>query len=348
MAEANATSPDWRSSLGTVAIVGAGSLGLAYAAPLAAAGARVIVVARTATARGLLDAGEIRLEGTIERRVPVVATVPARPGVVSVIGDPTQLSPVSVVLFATKGHQLEAAVAEFATSAPEASRDAWFAGMQNGVVKDDVLSAAFGADRTVGAATVLGAQRVEDARVRVAGLGATYFGEFGAGSSVRTTLVRDAFVGAGLPCEIVADVRSLLWSKFAHAVGIFGVSALTGLPTGEIFRRSSLVLAYRSLLEEVEAVARAEGIALGDFPDLPVRTNLAGDPRTMAERVTSTSAISSGRPSFSSMAQDLAEGRVTEVDQIFGDLVRRGRRLGVPTVRAELVNDLVSGLDRRV
>ena len=204
---------------------------------------------------------------------------------------------------------------------------------------------AFGPADVVGAASVLGARRVSAGEVRVAGLGSTYLGEFDAVSSTRTETMADAFVRAGLPCIVVPDVRALLWTKFCNAVGVFGVTALTGLPTVEIFARAPLAFAYRSLLEEAAAVAAAEGVTVGDFPDLPIRSYLAPAPEDMVAEMTSRAVRTTGQPpGFSSMAQDLAAGRSTEVDETFGDLVRRARTHGIDVPRSELVYRIVTGL----
>ncbi len=45
------------------------------------------------------------------------------------------------------------------------------------------------------------------------------------------------------------------------------------------------------------------------------------------------------------MAQDLLEGRPLEVDFVFGDLVARAKRAGVPAPRLTLVRDLIRGID---
>ena len=86
------------------------------------------------------------------------------------------------------------------------------------------------------------------------------------------------FPGAGLPSVLVSEIKSLLWAKFCNAIGIFGVSALTRLPSIEIFARPQLAFAYRSLLEEAALVAAAEGVPVADFPDLPMRTYLEPTP----------------------------------------------------------------------
>lgn len=326
------------------AIVGAGSLGLALAAALASSGRIVTVLGRSASTAGLLSAGTVQVGGALDLKVPV-SDAAAGPGHVCLTDDPARLPPVTGTIFTTKGHQLEAAVKDLAGSGAALLGRSWFAGLQNGVMKDEVLAGAFGPDRVLGTATVLNARRTDVAQVTVGALGMTYFGELGAPPSPRARAVCEAFAAAGLPATVVDDARSLVWSKFANAVGIFAVTALTRLPTAEMFRRRPLVLAYRSLLEEVDAVAQAEGVNIGDYPELPMRTYLDATGEQVADIMAARPFDPRAPENYSSMAQDIAAGRKTEAEQIFADLARRGRRRGVPTPGADLVNNLISGTE---
>ena len=346
MAAEGGSDNDDLATAGAFAIVGAGSLGLALAVALAASGQVVTVLGSSNSTASLLAAGEVHLEGFLDLRAPVSGEA-ARPGHLCAVDDPARLPPVTGTIFTTKGHQLEAAVDQVVGAGPGILGDCWFAGLQNGVVKDDVLTGAFGPGRVLGAATVLNARRSDVARVIVGSLGMTYFGELGAPPSPRVTAACEAFGAAGLPATVVDDGRSLAWSKFANAVGIFAVTGLTGLSTGAMMHRRPLVLAYRSLLEEVEAVAIAEGVRIGDYPGLPMRTYLNATGDEVADIMAAQPYDPGGPQSFSSMAQDIAAGRKTESEQIFADLARRGRRHGVPTPRVDLVNDLISGIDAR-
>jgi 2-dehydropantoate 2-reductase len=223
---------------------------------------------------------------------------------------------------------------------------AWTAGLQNGLLAGDVLAEIFGSQRVAGACTVLGARRADDGTV-LASLGRTYFGEFADGRADRTEAAASAFNAAGLPCEATADIGSVLWAKMCNAVGVFGVSALTGLPTSQIMSTGPLLRAYRALIEETALVANAAGITIADHPDLPMRSYLDQTPDAMVDRLTARPRPHDGGTpqDFSSMAQDLASGRPTEYEQIFGDLLRRAHDLGVQIPRVALVHDVVAGLD---
>jgi 2-dehydropantoate 2-reductase len=72
---------------------------------------------------------------------------------------------------------------------------------------------------------------------------------------------------------------------------------------------------YRALVEEVAAVGRAEGVALG-----------AG-----AVDAVMKAAESLAPTAYSSMHHDLTTGRPLELDALHGHLVRLGRHHGVPT-----------------
>jgi ketopantoate reductase len=45
------------------------------------------------------------------------------------------------------------------------------------------------------------------------------------------------------------------------------------------------------------------------------------------------------------MAHDVVSGRALEVDQIFGDLVRRAEDVGLAVPRLTLIRDILRGID---
>ena len=348
-----------------IGIVGAGSLGQAYSALLASSGQSVVLLASAASAIRLRQAGAVRLVGAVTRTVPVGD--PGAPGRVGVMTDPADLARhvngwgdgvgrkggTSGILFATKGHQLPVAIAEvMATLPPDAPGDWWVAGVQNGLVKDDLLADAFGSSRTVGAVSILGAGREADGAVRIGGLGMTYFGEFDAPPSLRVADAVARMTEAGIPAEVAPDIRSVLWSKACNAVGIFGVSVLTRLPGPSLWSNPDLVRAFRALIRETDAVARANGVAVGDYVGFPIRRYLQ---MTASEHVEYASGLVPGGRSgpiapgaYPSMAQDLLAGRTMEVEEVFGDVVARAERAGVDVPRVSLVCDLLRGLNAPV
>ncbi|MDR0841953.1 MAG: 2-dehydropantoate 2-reductase [Acidobacteriota bacterium] len=112
-----------------------------------------------------------------------------------------------------------------------------------------------------------------------------------------------------------AKVESLIWGKLAVNCGINALTALCGVPNGELLNRRAAVVLMENATLECAAVARARGIVL-PFADP------AAEVRDVARRTAGNR---------SSMLQDVSRGAPTECDAINGAVVREGRRLGVPT-----------------
>ena len=338
-----------------IGIVGAGSLGQAYAALLARAGDNVVLLASPESALRLQGAGRVLLTGAVTADVPVGAPG-VRGGTLSVSDDPSALALVDGVIFATKGHQLRrAAVAVAHAMEAQAGREWWVAGVQNGIVKDEMLRDAFGDQRVIGAVSILGAGREGDGTVRIGGLGMTYLGEFDPPPAAVTPRVHDLvgrLVAAGIPSAGVPDIRSVLWSKVCNAVGIFGVSVLTRLSGPQMWANPDLVRAFRALVRETDAVAKASGVTVGDYRGFPIRTYLQMTASEHVEYAAGLVASSSPGPvapgAYPSMTQDLLAGREMEVEEVFGDVVARAEHLGVEVPRITFVSDLLRGLNAAI
>ncbi len=333
-----------------LAFVGAGSLGQSFAGLLAANGQEVTLLATPGTADRLLSAGRIALRGVLSQDVPVAAA-PAPKGVVGVTANPADLPRDTGLIFATKGHQLPEAISAVRAVWPAADdASSWVAGIQNGIVKDDLLAAAFGEERRVGAVTILGGQREPDGSVAVTSRGATYLGEMAGCSSPRVAAAVELLKAAGIPTEEAPDIRSVVWSKECNAVGIFGVCVLVRSGAPGLMSNPNLMRAYRALIHEVAAVAAAYDVRIGDYVGFPIRTYLdqseeemLGAARARAAQIGTVA--TRGSPSLPSMVQDLLAGRPMEVDQIFADIVERADRVGVPVPRIEFVRDVIRGID---
>src|SRR5580704_3519230 len=157
-------------------LAGAGAMGRGLAALLSVSGTAATLLARPHTARELIEQGELELDGVAAGRARTVAG-PGTPGVLGVVADPAELPDRCGIVFATKGPQLGDCAEAVTAGLGRAGRSArWVAGIQNGVLKDDVLAAGFGGGAVLRTVSTLNA-RVESARcVVVSGWGHTYVG----------------------------------------------------------------------------------------------------------------------------------------------------------------------------
>jgi 2-dehydropantoate 2-reductase len=254
-----------------------------------------------------------------------------------VTADAGQLPDGCGIVFATKGPQLPDCVRDVHAGLRSAGRDAaWVAGVQNGVVKDDVLAAEFGADRLVRMVSTLNARVEAPSSVVVSAWGNTYVG---------SGPLRAALSAARVPVTGLSrgDGATVTWMKCVNAAGVFGVTALTRLPTTAAFSRPELVRAYLDLIADAAAVARAGGVDPTDYDGLPMLSRLADPAAAVIEMVTASRAAPAGPTSYSSMAQDVLAGRPTEVDEVLGDLVTRAEAAGIAVPHLQLAYRLIAG-----
>ncbi len=333
-------------SASALAFVGAGALGQSFAGLLAKNGEAVTLLATPRTAAALLAAGRIRLRGVVECDI-ATAPAPAPPGSVGVTTNAADLPTGVGLIFLTKGHDLAGAIAHVRAAWPKDADDtSWVAGLQNGLAKDDMLAAAFGAARVVPGATILGGGRGADGAVTVTALGMTYLGEMQGGSSPRVDAAIDALMAAGIPAQAPASIQSILWSKACNAAGVFGVSVLARATGPQMSGDPSMMRAYLALVRETAATGAAYGVTVGNYPNFPpIHTyTVTPDEETVA-KILKPGPLPRGG-SLPSMTQDVLAGRPMEVEQVFGDLVARAERAGVAAPCLTFVRDVLRGIDR--
>ena len=133
--------------------------------------------------------------------------------------------------------------------------------------------------------------------------------------AARMQAIVDLFGAAKVPVRISADVVGELWSKLLVNCAYNAISALSQLPYGHFAAQPEVRTMQDAVVQEVLAVARAEGHPL--------------DPAAATAAVDGIAAAMAGQ--VSSTAQDLARGKPTEIDHLNGTVVRRGAAHGIPT-----------------
>lgn len=297
-----------------IAIMGTGGVGGYFGARLAQGGHEVAFVARGKQ----LDA--LRVDGL---RVASPLGDVHLPEVVAT-DDPATLEPVDVVLFSVKLWDTEDAAGRVR---PLLGEDTAVISFQNGVVKDDILRRVLGDRHVVGGACNIAATIEAPGVIRHSGtLAKLMFGEYDGERSPRVERFRAACGDGGIDAEASADIVRTIWEKFVFLVGLSGTTCMTRTPVGPIRANPRSRGFLRDVMDEVVCVARAEGVPLPeDFADDRLAF-VDGLPDTMT----------------SSMHHDLERGNRLEVPWLSGDVVERGRRLGVPTPANRAIADLLA------
>ena len=296
-----------------IAVYGAGALGAYFGGLLARAGADVHLIARGAQLEAL-RAGPLRVESTNgDFETPIATT-----------GDPADVGPCDAVLLCVKTYHVDEVAP---TLAPLLHDDTALVPLQNGIAHLDTLASALGEEHVLGGAAYVFATVTEPGLVvHSAGPGAIVFGELDGCLSERAQRLEAALSAAGIGAELVGNIQRRMWSKFALICAQAGMTAAARVPVGALRSSEPAWAMFRRLLDEVEQLARAEGVELE--PD-------AVD--SVIEFVTDLAPATT-----SSLYNDLVAGRQTELEALHGVVVERARRHGLAVPANEAVYALLA------
>jgi 2-dehydropantoate 2-reductase len=282
-----------------VAVMGAGAVGCYYGAMLARAGHAVVLIARPQHVEAVATSG-LRLQtASFDERVRLAASV-----------DASAVQGADVVLFCVKSTDTESAGASMQ---PFLKPGALVLCLQNGVDNADRLRVRLPQHDVAAAVVYVATEMIGPGHVKHNGRGELVLAPSTSAAVSSETLAK-ALVAAGVPTEISGNVRGALWAKLTLNCAYNAVSAITQMPYGKTVPGVGIKEVTRDLVAECLAVAAAEGVEIPGDMDAAVRK--------IAETMQSQ---------YSSTAQDLARGKLTEIDYLNGFIVRRGEALGIPT-----------------
>jgi 2-dehydropantoate 2-reductase len=314
------------------AVLGAGAIGSILAAHLARAGHSVVVLARGERARAVEREG-LRIKGLAEisARVPVVT-------------DPAQLACADTLIVATKTPGTRAALERLRHLEVGAALS-----VQNGVMKDELLAQAFGADRVLGALADTSGELLPSGEVLFTRNVMLPIGEIAGGVSERARRIAGLIDRAGVRSTAVADIVAREWGKFVVWLGLMSMAVSTRSPTWRYLADADCGWVLVRLVREAMTVARAQGIAptegaaalplsaLIDVPEQEAIGTLRGIAEDMRRRA----------PDHRMSAlQDLEAGRPLEVEETFGYAVRKAAALGLSVPLLEAFYHTVAAIDR--
>ncbi len=288
-----------------VTIYGAGALGCYFGARLQKAGHDVTYVARgphleAMQKNGLsveIPAGDFRLD-----KVNAVAAI-------------GEAGPADVVFFAVKNYDVEQASADLAASLnPEAA----IVTVQNGVSAQPYLAEQFGRDRILPAVVRMPADIKEPGVIRVpANLAGSefVFGTYDGHEDPRARALLAACTDAGVGAELSGDIWRTLWEKFIPLSAFSAMTGVSRLDLGALRETDASREMIRSLMEETAAVARADHSTV---------------PKNVAETWFDFMMDMPGGI-HASMLDDLLRGKRLELEWLSGEVVKRGKALGIAT-----------------
>lgn len=291
-----------------IAVMGAGAVGCYYGAMLALAGHQVVLIGRASFVEAASQNGLI-LEKDGER---LVAQVEAS-------SDPSAIAGAGMVMVCVKSGDTEEAGRQIA---PYLDSSCIVLSLQNGVSNAETLTGILG--RPVLPVVVYVASRMNGAGV-VCHEGRGDLELSGQGAEDVAAILN----AAGVETRVSDDVMSSLWAKLVVNCAINPLSAITRLPYGKMAAQEGMPQLMEDIAREALSVAQTEGISVPDSVFETIRTI----PVSMAGQ-------------FSSTAQDLMRGKLTEIDFLNGEIVKRASRLGIAVPVNRTLTLLVKSAER--
>jgi 2-dehydropantoate 2-reductase len=313
---------------GPVLVMGAGAIGCFLGGCLQAAGSAVTFVGRPRVLDELrrhglrltdLDGGDRRLSPD---RLVLTESIP------------TGIRP-ALVLLCVKSSATADAARTLAGGVPAGSV---VVSMQNGASNAEVARLAAPALRVLAGMVPFNVARLAP--------GHFHRGTSGALAAADDPQLRrwvGAFAAAGLTLELHPDLRAIQWAKLLLNLNN-PVNALSGLPLRRQLLDRDFRVCLAALQQEGLAALRAAGIELARLTPLPPGwiPSLLRLP-TPLFRLLAARMLRIDADARSSMADDFALGRETEIDALSGEVVRLARSHGSAAPVNGRIVDLIQG-----
>jgi len=282
----------------SVAIIGAGALGMLYASVLKNAPDTQVYFLVAGDRYESLKSGRFIINDLVEQiQVRSPAELREKP---------------DLVVVAVKNHHLEGIVPLLHAAI---GADTVVTSVLNGIDSESFIEDQF-PDATVLYTVALGMDAVRTAnRLTYTNQGKLIIGTKDNDPQNPDLLaVRALLDRSGLTCEIPADIHRAVWWKWMVNIGVNQVSAVTGAPYGVFHTDEDAQALMEAAMRETVLVAQAEGVDLRE-EDIanwyPILNRLGAEGKT-------------------SMLQDMDEHRRTEAPSFGGRLIELAARHGIP------------------
>ena len=215
--------------------------------------------------------------------------------------------------------------------------------LQNGLGNVEALLAYVPADRLLAGTTTLGTELLGPGRIRALGTGETVLGPLpgagatdgpGASGDVATgaaELIASTLAEAGIPARTSPSALEAIWAKVAFNCVMNSLCSIASIPVSALARYDGFGQLAASILDEVAAVARAEGVIVDTAAALRVM-QAQFDPSASGDHL-------------ASMLQDLMNGRPTEIAHLNGAIAARAAARGSAAPVNATVSQLIGLLE---
>jgi 2-dehydropantoate 2-reductase len=206
--------------------------------------------------------------------------------------------------------------------------------LQNGLGNIEALLARVPADRLLAGTTTLGTELLGPGHIRALGTGETVLGPLGAFDGVATEaaeLIASTLAQAGIRARTSPSALEVIWAKVAFNCVLNSLCSIASIPVSALARYDGFDALAGSILDEVAAVARAEGVSV--------------DPTAALRLMHAQFDPSASGDHLASMLQDLMSGRPTEIAHLNGAIAERAAARGIDAPVNAAISRLVGLLE---
>ncbi|NQX65447.1 2-dehydropantoate 2-reductase [Paenibacillus alba] len=312
-----------------IMIVGAGSLGLLYAAKLAALCEHITVIARTREQAEELTARGIAIIGADDEKQNGYNASITFNYYIEEAEFTGSLKPSYDYLFLmVKQPAITQKLVEYVKA--QMNESTYLVSFQNGVGHEEMLKSAISPNRLLLAVTTEGARKEGMTAVAHTGAGTTYLGllkqEEGIGLFSHILLV-ELLQKAGFQAEMSNNMDVRIWSKLIINAVINPLTAIMRVQNGELLHSTWSLSLMESLYQEARIIAEARAVQLPD---------------TLWNTILDVCAATA--KNHSSMLQDILHARPTEIDRINGSLLEMANSLNLKLPTHQTVYQIVKAL----
>ena len=302
-----------------IAIVGAGGMGALFGSILSENGLDVVLIDPNREHVESIESNGLKIEGFGGNRT---VRIPAT-------SDASELESANLLFFQCKAQGTRDASRSIRHLLHENSVCISF---QNGLGNEEVIAEEVGADKVLGGLTAMAGLLLGPGRIRDFSRVPSYIGEMHGGTSERVASIAEKLTFSGLETHTSEDIFHEIWKKLLGNISMSAVSGLTNLTTATIMSIPELKPVCLQAMEEAFKVAVASGISL--------------DREAVLRGMELISQSGGTGDNKSSLCVDLLNHRETEVDSIYGGVIKLAEEKGIGTPTLRVLHALVKGVEQ--
>jgi len=199
-----------------------------------------------------------------------------------------------------------------------------FLSLQNGLRNEEIIGSLVGMENVIGGITNHGITFVDYGIIKHAGYGKTIIGEMDGSIGNRIKKIANAFNECGIETEISRNIREEIWRKAVINSAINALSAIFRCRNGELKKHAFLL---RNICNEGIEIAKMHGYSIEDAFEKTLEV------------------IEKTASNYSSMLQDIMKGKKTEVEEINGEIARRGEKYGIEACYNKVLSEIIKGME---